>query len=165
MAAGPTYEPIATYTLSSSVSSQAFTSIPGTYTDLVLVISAKNTVGQNYGNWLQFNSSGGTDYSQTFLQVYNTSTQSGRNSNIGYIEAGKTNANTFDANKININNYSNTTTFKTILTRPNNGDFVSGALVGMWRNTSAITRIDVICETGANYTAGSTFTLYGITAA
>ena len=165
MAAGPTYEPIATYTLSSSASSQAFTSIPGTYTDLVLVISAKNTVGQNYGNWLQFNSSGGTNYSQTFLQMYNTSTQTGRNSNIGYIEAGKTNALTFDANKININSYSNATTYKTVLTRPNNGDFVSGALVGMWRNTAAISSLLIRTGTSSLFGTGGRATLYGIKAA
>lgn len=165
MAAGTTYEPIATQTLSTTASSVTFSSISGSYTDLILVISAKNTVAQNYETWLRFNSDTGSNYSQTFLQNYANSTQSGRNTNISYIAVGKMNASSFDANIISINNYSNSTTNKTVLSRLNNGDFVTGILVGLWRNTAAITRIDVICETGANYTAGSTFTLYGIAAA
>jgi uncharacterized protein len=165
MAAGPTYEPIATQTLTTTTSSLAFTSITGSYTDLVLVISAKNTTAQNYETFIQFNSDTGSNYSQTFLQNYAGSTQSGRNSNITEIRPGKTNTLSFDANIININNYSNSTTYKTTISRGNNGDFNTSALVGLWRNTAAITRIDVICESGASYTAGSTFTLYGIAAA
>jgi hypothetical protein len=38
------------------------------------------------------------------------------------------------------------------------------AEVGLWRNTSAITEIDLKFVTG-NLVAGSTFTLYGIKAA
>lgn len=165
MAAGSTYEPIATYTLVSNASSQAFTSIPNTYTDLVLVISAKNTTAQNYETFLQFNSDTGTNYSITFMQNYAGSTQSGHNSSITEIRAGKTNTLTFDTNVINIMNYSKTTTYKTTLNRLNNAQFVSGTSVGLWRNTDAITKIDVICESGANFAIGSTFTLYGILAA
>jgi hypothetical protein len=165
MAAGPTYEPIATFTLTSNASSQAFTSIPSTYTDLILVISAKNTTGQNYETFIRFNSDSGSNYSQTFLQNYAGSTQSGRNTNITEIRTGKMNTTSFDVNTININNYSNSTTYKTTISRSNNAEFTAGALAGLWRNTAAITRIDAICESGASYTTGSTFTLYGIKAA
>ena len=165
MAAGPTYEPIATTTLGSTSSSVIFNSISGSYTDLVLIISAKNTTGQNYETWLRFNSDSGSNYSQTFLQNYAGSTQSGRNSNINQITPGKMNTTSFDANIININNYSNATTNKTVLSRVNNGEFVAGVLIGLWRNTAAITKIEALTEPGTNYTAGSTFTLYGIKAA
>jgi hypothetical protein len=165
MAAGATYEPIATQTLTTTTSSLAFTSITGSYTDLILVISAKNTTAQNYETFIQFNSDTGSNYSQTFMQNYAGSTQTGRNASITEIRPGKTNALTFDTNIININNYSNSTTYKTTISRGNNAQFNSSALVGLWRNTAAITRIEIICESPATYTAGSTFTLYGIKAA
>ena len=44
MAAGRTYTPIATQTLGSAAASVTFSSIPGTYTDLVLRISARMSV-------------------------------------------------------------------------------------------------------------------------
>jgi hypothetical protein len=157
-----TYTPIATQTLGTTTSSVTFSSIPQGYTDLVLVISAKNTTGQNYETWLRFNGDSTSSYSQTFLQNYDGSTQAGRNANITEIRTGKMNTTSFDANIIHINSYSNSTTYKTTLSRHNNAQFVTGAMVGTWRNTNAITRIDAICESGANYASGSTFTLYGI---
>ena len=157
-----TYTPIATQTLGTATSSVIFSSIPQGYTDLVLVISAKNSVGQNYETWLRFNEDSTSSYSQTFLQNYGGSTQAGRNANITEIRPGKMNTTSFDANIIHINSYSNSTTYKTTLSLHNNAEFVTGAMVGTWRNTNAITRIDAICESGANYTSGSTFTLYGI---
>jgi len=165
MAAGATYVPIATNTLGSSTASVTFSSIPATYTDLVLVCSAKNTVAQNYEIWIRFNSDSGGNYSQTFLQNYANSTQAGRNSSITEIRPGKTNTTSFDTTIINIQNYSNSTTYKTALNRYGNAEFVTGASVGLWRSTSAITSVQVICESSANFTSGSTFTLYGIAAA
>jgi len=63
-------------------------------------------------------------------------------------------------------NYSNTTTYKTWLAREGNGTngYVS-ALVGLWRNTNAITQIKVLNTGSGNFATGSTFTLYGIKAA
>jgi hypothetical protein len=66
----------------------------------------------------------------------------------------------------NIQNYSNATTYKTVLSRgggANTGNLVI-AYVGTWRSTAAITTIDLINDSG-NFAAGSTFSLYGITAA
>jgi hypothetical protein len=157
-----TYVALQAQTLTTTTASVTFSSISQAYTDLVLVISAKNTTGQNYETFIRFNSDSGSNYSQTFLQNYAGSTQTGRNSNITEIRPGKTNNLSFDANIININNYSNSTTYKTTTSRGNNADFNTSVLAGLWRNTAAITRIDVICESGASYTAGSTFTLYGI---
>ena len=157
-----TYTPIATTKLNALTANVTFSSIPSTYTDLVLVCNAKNTVAQNYEIWIRFNSDSGSNYSQTFLQNYADSTQTGRNSNITEIRPGKMNTTSFDTTIVNIQNYSNSTTYKTTLSRHNNAEFVTGSLVGLWRNTNAITTIAVICETGANFAIDSTFTLYGI---
>ena len=61
-------------------------------------------------------------------------------------------------------NYSNATTYKTVITRASNANNGVDAVVGLWRNTAAITSINVFLGTG-NLDTGSTFTLYGIKAA
>jgi hypothetical protein len=60
-----------------------------------------------------------------------------------------------------MNNYSNTTTFKTFLSRTNVASDRVEALVGLWRSTSAITSITLYCGSNS-FVTGSTFTLYGI---
>jgi hypothetical protein len=61
-------------------------------------------------------------------------------------------------------NYSNATTYKTIINRGNTASSTVITRSGMWRSTSAITSITVNND-ASNYLAGSTFTLYGIAAA
>jgi hypothetical protein len=61
-------------------------------------------------------------------------------------------------------NYSNSTTYKTILSRGNVTGTGIDLNVSLWRSTAAITNITVTSFT-STYTAGSTFTLYGIKAA
>jgi hypothetical protein len=70
-----TYEPIATTTLGSAAADVTFTSISGTYTDLVLV--AVTQIGSS-GDYLgvQFNSDTGTNYSRTRLSGNGTSASS-----------------------------------------------------------------------------------------
>jgi len=63
MAAGATYEPIATTTVSgSSTSTVTFSSISGTYTDLVIIgnLGSQTT---NAFPYLQFNGDTGSNYS------------------------------------------------------------------------------------------------------
>jgi hypothetical protein len=61
-----------------------------------------------------------------------------------------------------IQNYSNSTTHKTILARSNYAISGVKASVGLWSNTAAITSIE--CGTGGSntFSAGTTFSLYGI---
>jgi len=63
----------------------------------------------------------------------------------------------------NIMNYSNTTTYKTVLMRDNNSAGNVTAAVMLWQSTSAINYIELFITN--NFVAGSTFTLYGIKAA
>lgn len=158
-----TYEPIATTTLGSAQASFSFTSIPGTYTDLVAVVVA-STVGNLK---IEFNSDTGTNYSNTVVYGDGTSALSGRNSNSTGLLFGTT-ASTVGkgVNLYYFMNYSNTTTYKTALSRGNDLDAgLVRADVGLWRSTSAITSIKFISNLGSNLATGSTFTLYGIKAA
>jgi len=154
-----TYEPIATTTLGTSAASVTFSSIPGTYTDLILVVNGTSTATN--GNEMQFNGDTGNNYSFTLLYGNGSTATSSRNSNISFAYAGRTNTNQ-SVSITQIMNYANTTTYKTVLTRANsNGDIVM-ANVSTWRSTSAITSL---VYAGATFNSGTVFTLYGIKAA
>ena len=160
-----TYEPISTQTLGTAVASVTFSSIPATYTDLVLV--ANGLASGFTGVGMQFNGDTGTNYSGTFLEGSGASAVSERQSSVGSIRVAWNSlwdASTIANIIINIQNYSNTTTYKTSLNRSNNsGRYVEG-IVGLWRSTAAITSIDLVTPI-ANFAIGATFTLYGIKAA
>jgi hypothetical protein len=165
-----TYEPIATTTLGSATASHEFTSISGTYTDLVLIIgNLKATTSTPYLCY-QFNSNTASNYSSTILEGNGTTASSNRWSNETQLYTGYNVGlgTTSDAMVItNFMNYSNSTTNKTSLTRvtiPNNGAPGTGAVVGLWRQTAAITSIKVFNNAG-NLPSGCTLTLYGIKAA
>jgi len=157
-----TYEPLATTTTSSSVTNVQFTSITGSYTDLVLV---SNIIGSGTGYpSIQFNGDTGTNYS--FVQIYGTGTVAGSDRAPNYasiiipwISRYATTAGYMDI--INIMDYSNTTTYKTVIGRSGRAVNGTDAAAGMWRNTAAITTIK-INAIDANFASGSIFTLYGI---
>jgi len=161
MPAGPTYEPIATQTLGSDAASVTFSSIPSTYTDLVLVSDYRLNTGDNF-LILRFNSDTGSNYSFTNLYGEGTAAASDRSSNqtsarIGFYGSAQSNS------IVSIMNYSNATTYKTAVSRDNTNTYVVSR-VNLWRSTSAINSI-VITTASPNITSGSTFTLYGIKAA
>ena len=165
MPASATYEPIATATASGSTDTITFSSIPQTYTDLVLINNAASSSGSAY-IYARYNSDSGSNYSRTELVGNGSTASSGRNSSENYGWFGGTSLSTsFDYNSIvNIMNYSNTTTNKTILIRANRASEQTAAVVSLWRSTSAITSMTVTLN-GVNFASGSTFTLYGISAA
>jgi len=169
-----TYEPIATTTLSSAQGSVTFSSISGNYTDLVLITVTTGDRASNVDSLaIRFNSDTGSNYSYTYMAgEVNTGAISGRASNQTNIWCGNFTSNNIDNPSsviIQIQNYSNTTTNKTTLSRGNpmagGGYTAVNANVGLWRNTAAITSVTVRSETGNNFKSGSTFTLYGIKAA
>ena len=164
MAAGTTYEPIATTTLGSATNAINFTSIPSTYTDLVLV--GDFTVSANGTNpGVYFNSSTGS-VSQTSLYGTGSSAGSFKLTGYGFIFFGGGGDTANDRQNVimNIQNYSNTTTYKTSLIRWNQPATGTYTVVGLRSNTAAISAVNLTTQAG-NYNAGSTFTLYGITAA
>lgn len=164
-----TYEPIASQTLGTAAASAEFTSIPGTYTDLVLVMYATTTADTATGR-LTFNGSGGTNYSFTNLEGTGSTAASGRGSSLESIRF--TNNTGFDDSSpstgvFHIMSYANTNVFKTVL--HSSADFGTSfpgvtRRVGLWRLTDAITSVKVE-TTGSTFKSGSTFSLYGIRAA
>jgi hypothetical protein len=157
-------------TVGTATSSITFTSISGTYTDLVIVpVFTPSSEGMDL--YLTFNGDTTSGlYSKTHMAGYGTSSVgstrfTGQNRIASYWQAGPGNAQPTQLN-YSIMNYSNSTTFKTILGRA--GSFQTSAheanaFVGLWRNTNAITSITLSASTG-NFAVGSTFELYGILA-
>ena len=167
MAAGATYEPIATTTISgSSTNTVTFNSIGG-YTDIVAVLELTTTgAAASYYCLMRFNSDSGNNYSYTNLSGSGATAISDRGSNQSGIYtsyAQVINPNRVISN-ISIQNYSNNTTNKTVLVRSNSPDSNVSAMVQLWRNTAAVTSI-VFTTTANNFGAGSILTIYGIAAA
>ena len=171
MAAGNTYEAIATSTASGSSSTLTFSSIPATYTDLVFV--AQYQCSANGGLFIRYNNDSATNYSVVNMIGSQDTTATYSDPNEPYIWADTyyqgTGTVTTDRAivKAQIMNYLSTSMFKTTLLRSddvrttasNHGTIYAG--VATWRSTSAITQIDVLTAAG-NFISGSTFSLYGI---
>lgn len=175
MAAGSTYTPIATTTLGSAQSSYTFSSISGTYTDLVLVSNYAGSVN-DVGFFIRVGNGSvdtGTNYSRTALNGNGTTAASSRETSQSALNLifNYGNSTTLDKPNLQITNfmnYANATTYKSILIRSrgtrDNDATDTTAIVGLWRSTSAINTIQIYPASG-NILAGSTFTLYGIAAA
>jgi hypothetical protein len=158
-----TYEPIATQTLGSTSASVTFSSIPSTYTDLVLVADFAASAG-GVNNGITFNSDTASNYSETDLGGNGTTPSSGKATSASYIRAGYVDTTSERAlSIINLMSYSNSNVFKNVLIHWNSDSYVF-IRAATWRNTNAITSI-TNTAIGSTFTAGSIFTLYGIKAA
>lgn len=157
-----TYTPIASITLGAEASSVTFSSIPQTYTDLILV--GNYSLSGDISVSVRFNSDTGTNYSTTRLlgngstaSSARTSSATSTNFNIANVTVTTTISNTI----LHIMNYSNTTTYKTTIGRANQSDSGTNIFTGLWRSTAAITSITLLTSSGT-VSSGSTFNLYGI---
>lgn len=167
MAAGATYEPIATQTLGSAAASITFSSIAASWTDLRFVFvgsmaSTTNPIIQINGD------TSSTNYSRTFIQGQGTSATSGRSTVSSNVILGYFNSSTLPG-MITIDFFSYASSlYKTFLSTSNadtNGGGYLNQVIGLWQNTSAINSITLSTISGANWSAGSTATIYGIKAA
>ena len=159
-----TYESIATQTLSSATASITFSSIPSTYTDLILICRQATNADAN--TQLRFNGDTGSNYSTNFLRSNGTTVSTARDSNQTQMNLESFGFPTSAFNAVttaNIMNYSNTTTFKTTLSRGSNANTGVTAACHLWRNTAAITSMTIL-NNASTFSTGSTFTLYGIKA-
>jgi hypothetical protein len=162
-----TFELIASSTVGAGgAANMSFSSIPQTYTDLLVRISGRST-GSSTVIELTFNGSS-SSYANKRLYGTGSSAASDSNnttfiSNVGLNDQGFT-ANTFANSDIYIPNYTGSTYKST------SGDGVSEnnatlaysmIAAGLWSNTAAITSI-TLSQAGANIAQYSTAYLYGI---
>jgi hypothetical protein len=150
-----------------------FTSIPNTFTDLMLVHSMRgtNANAQSYID-LTFNNAT-TGYSNRAIFGNSATVQTYTYSALnriwgGLYQGGSTTANVFGSGQIYIPNYANSTTVKSaILDSVSEANSVASDSVftlingGLWNSTAAITSVKITNELG-NWAEHSTAILYGI---
>lgn len=155
-----TYTPIASITLDANASTVTFSSIPQTYTDLVLVINGRTDTDENVS--LRINGDTGNNYSETTLYGTGSASVSTRTTNANTIGIGGISSGTDEqgTNIVHFFNYANTTTNKSIISRANNSTYVQ-IRVGVRRNTEAISSFSLTAAT-STFLTGATFNLYGI---
>ena len=167
-----TYDLIASQTLGSAAASITFSSIPSTYTDLRLVLTATATTSS--GNvFLVLNGDSSALYSRTFILGQGTSATSSQ-------ATGQPNFNLISNNGMiatypslySVDMFSYTgSTYKTVLYSSsedeNSGNANSSVsrAVGLYRSTNAITSLTLSTDTGINFAIGTTAQLYGIKSA
>ena len=174
-----TYTLISSQVLASSAASVTFSSIPATYTDLVVRASARNDNTGSSGSdnsismWLNGVNTG-TSYSATALFSANNSPISTRQTSVaswaymGSEDTATNTASTFASNEYYIPSYTvaqNKPVSVMQMSEDNsNGStsiYYSGVVAGLWRNTAAITSVTLNGGNGS-FVTGSSFYLYGI---
>jgi hypothetical protein len=162
-----TYEAIATVTVTGATAATIdFTSIPATYTDLCLLISARNDAGSTDGS-VYFNSdTTDANYSRRVLFGDGSSTGSAAVSNARFFQVVVSSAtsNVFSNSFVYIPNYTGNTnkSLSAEGVNENNGTAAIAAMnAGLWNNSAAITAIK-LQPTSANFVQYSSATLYGI---
>lgn len=161
---------------SGSASTITFSSISGSYTDLMIVIAGRDTATGTADASVRIKiNNDGTSSNYTSSQFLvgsgasasaNTTASSSNGVSICNIPGSLNNANAVGAARILIPNYSGTTFYKMIEsqygsafnTTPTLGN---GAYVAVWKSTSAITDITLTAGVTA-FVDGTTATLYGL---
>lgn len=168
-----TYTLISSRVLSTTPGGVTFSSIPQTYTDLVIRMTARTDGADpdRYEFWTN-SDDGGPNFGTTTLRATGTTVSTIRNSSSGasfayyQMVGGGATANTFNSAEIYVPNYTNASSGNAInLTgvSENNSSTVYGigASAGLRTATGAITSITV-WGGGYSFQSGSSFYLYGI---
>ena len=169
-----TYTLISSNVLSSSAASVTFSSIPSTYTDLVLRYSGRQTGTSDVQDDIYLSINGapsGTSYSETKLNGNGATATSNRNSNQPQwaleqgLDAGGNTANTFASGEIYIPNYTvsqNRVSSSFTANEDNATTAYLRARAHLYQNTTAITSLQLKVGSGQNFASGSSFYLYGV---
>jgi hypothetical protein len=170
-----TLTPIQTVTVGSGGQAAIeFTSIPQTYTDLVIKLSARS----DRASWLdylyvRFNGSSATNYSDLYILGYGTTVESASHSSAAQlymvaITGDTATASTFGNGEIYIPNYAGSTnkSLSTDLVLENNSASNNALSLnaGLWSQTAAITSVTLTNQYG-NFVEHSSVTLYGVRSA
>jgi hypothetical protein len=167
---------IADVTVGSPQSSVTFSSIPSGYTDLKIVVSARNTESDSAGGLFYVNFNGSSaNLSSRVLYAYGSGSGSlsstAASAIFGYITSSGSTASTFGNAEIYIPNYTSSNNKSVSVDAVNENNATDGRqdiVAGLWSSSSAITSITIYSarisdgSASGNFVANSTFTLYGI---
>lgn len=169
-----TYTLISSNVLSSAAASVTFSSIPSTYTDLVLRGSARTSDTGTYLNYVSFTFNGNTSslYGATRLIGNSSTVTTDRDASAtsfdmnGLSPTALTTSNTFSSFELYIPSYaaSQNKPFGAFGVAENNSSTADQSRIqadaGLFRSTTAISSITL--TSGVNFVSGSSFYLYGI---
>lgn len=170
----PTYTKISDFTVSTAAHSVTISSIPNTYTDLVIKCALRSSHGVNYHEgYFILNSITSSDYTQTLAIGEGTTVPSYGPTNAAAatwslcIAGASATANTFSNTTIYLSNYANTSIQKSWTTEAGvgqqAGQQVTWLVGGFCNTTAAVSSITFYAwQSFINFAVGSTFTLYGI---
>ena len=169
-----TYTLISSNTLTSSAASVTFSSIPATYTDLVLKFSARtNQATSSSYCRITFNGAS-SGYSETYIQGDGSAASSGLFANRAYFGVNNTiylpgssnTANTFGYSELYLPSYlasQNKPVSIYSATENNNATAYEALTAGLFSDTTAISSITLLARDGtSSFISGSSFYLYGI---
>jgi hypothetical protein len=158
--------PLANLTLGSSATSMTFSSIVGTYRDLLLVCSFINATADGDYVAVKINNDTGSNYNSVTM-LGNGSAASSANyasSTLGWLTVGGG----FDLTRGQLQttffDYAQTDKHKSFITRNGTSSRGVEAIGSRWASTSAITSLNIYSVNGWSFAAGSTFALYGVSA-
>ena len=162
-----TYVLIASNTVGSGgASSVTFSSIPATYTDLIVKVSARSGIGSVADTMHVLFNSSTTTYTYKSLEGNGASASSGNTANnwAGTYPGNGATASTFGNTEIYIPNYAGTTykSYSVDSISETNGTTTYADLdAGLWSTTTAISSVSIATDSN-NFVQYSTFYLYGI---
>lgn len=171
----PTYQLISANTLSSNTSTVTFSSIPQTFTDLVLKLSVRSTEGSftNDALRMRFNGSSSSVYNETFIRgdgsgtaVANT-TINNTSELVALVNTEASGQSTFSNVDIYIPNYTDTgfsqqSGAMTAMENTTTAAYIT-TLAGRYSPGTAISSITfAFYGTSSNFLSQSSFYLYGI---
>jgi len=146
-----------------------FTSIPSTYTDLLLKVSARDSTAASRGAFsIRFNGSSAFNYSMKELRDVDGTASSTGVTGQSEIDGGRTvgttaTASTFGNVEIYVPNYAGSTAKSASIDNVlenNSTTYYSNLTAGLWSLTNAITQVTLTCT--GSFVQYSTAYLYGI---
>jgi hypothetical protein len=167
-----THKLIQTVTVGSGgAASIAFTSIPGTYTDLKLVLSTRSSAGT--ASWsdyvVSFNStSTSSNFAARALYGAGSGTPTSTSFTNSYLGVGEGNGGTasiFGSTEFYIPNYASSNNKPVSVDSVSENNAAASLITivaGLWSNSSAITSISITDFNGGNFVQHSSASLYGI---
>ena len=168
---------IAKQTLGSATATVTFSDIPGTATDLLIVVSARSTRSSTVGNSNFYFNGSAANLSVRYLISYEVNFQNGTSlidsALPHFTPAANATASTFSNTEIYIPNYAGSTNKSVSITNSWSGNssadynYTNMIAAGLWSSTNAITSVSFSNRAldSGNYATNSSFFLYAISRA
>jgi len=153
--------PIATYTTVGAVNTVVFSSIPGTYRDLMVVVRGSMTTANSS---IAIRSGSMNFWRQGVVAMFGGSTPSGV-TNVNQQLYSQTSVSPAEfALEAHLYDYAQTNKFKAVTMQDMGGTTYSAITTGWGSDTAAITAVTLQTYGGSTIAAGTNFSLYGVTA-